>query len=124
MMSFSRIGVVLLCLSAIGCSASPNLSTASNNVMAVLEPGEQVKVNQVNQKRDRRVQVQGKIRAQAPLMGGLRAYEVQDETGSVWVVTDRALPATGSQVTLNGTVKFQKIDVAGKDQSTVYIEQK
>lgn len=122
-MSFSRIGVVLLCLSTIGCSASPNLPAASNNVIAALEPGEQVKVNQVNQKRDQRVQVQGQIKAQAPLLGGKRAYEVQDETGSVWVVSDRALPATGSQVTIQGKVKFQKIEVAGKDQSTVYIEQ-
>lgn len=123
-MSFSRIGLVCLCLSTIGCSASPNLPAASNNVIAVLEPGEQVKANQVAQKRDRRVQVQGKIKAQAPLFGGKRAYEVQDETRSVWVVSDRALPATGSQVTVHGTVKLQKIDMAGKDQSTVYIEQK
>lgn len=122
-MGFSRIGVVLLCVSAIGCTTSPDLPSASNNVLAVLEPGEQVKANQVSQKRDRVVQVQGQIKAQAPLMGGKRAYEVQDETGSVWVVSDRAVPATGSQVSVQGKVKFQKIEIAGKDQSSVYVEQ-
>jgi hypothetical protein len=122
-MSFSRVGVVLLCVSTVGCTASPNLPSTSNNVLSVLEPGERVKANQVSQKRDRIVQVQGKIKAQAPLMAGKRAYEVQDETGSVWVVSDRAVPATGSQVSVQGKVKFQKIEIGGKDQSSVYIEQ-
>ncbi|MBD1859014.1 MULTISPECIES: hypothetical protein [Leptolyngbya] len=122
-MGFSRIGVVLLCVSAIGCTTSPDLPSTSNNVLAVLEPGEQVKANQVSQKRDRVVQVQGQIKAQAPLMGGQRAYEVQDETGSVWVVSDRTVPATGSRVSVQGRVKFQKIEIGGKDQSSVYIEQ-
>ncbi|MCU0553135.1 MAG: hypothetical protein MUC48_27715 [Leptolyngbya sp. Prado105] len=122
-MSFSRFGVVLLCLSAIGCSASPNLPSASNNLLTVLEPGEKVKANQVNEKRDRIVQVQGQIKAQAPLMGGKRAYEVQDETGSVWVVTQQMLPATGTQVNVQGKVKIQKIEIAGKDESAAYIEQ-
>lgn len=122
-MRFSSVGLVAVCLSAIGCSASPNLPAASNNVLTMLEPGERVKISQVSSKRDRVVQVEGKIKAQAPLMGGQRAYEVQDETGSVWVVTSRAVPATGSQVNVQGKVRLQKIDLAGQDQSTVYIDQ-
>ncbi|MER3432776.1 MAG: hypothetical protein C4288_04925 [Leptolyngbya sp. ERB_1_1] len=122
-MSFSRVGLVLLCLSTIGCSASPDLPAASNNVLSMMEPGEQVQIRDVGSKRDRVVQVEGKIKAQAPLMGGQRAYEVQDNTGSVWVVTNRAVPTIGSQVTVQGKVRLQKIDLAGQDQSTVYIEQ-
>lgn len=122
-MSFSRIGLTAVCLSAIGCSASPNLPSASNNVLTMLEPGERVKISEVSAKRDRSVQVEGKIKAQAPLMGGQRAYEVQDESGSVWVVTSRSIPAIGSAVTLQGKVRLQKIDLAGQDQSAVYIEQ-
>ena len=123
-MSFSRLGLAGLCLSVIaGCSASPNLPAASNNVISMLESGEKVKIKEVGSKRNRVVQVQGRINAQAPLMGGQRAYEVQDETGSVWVVTSRAVPATGSQVTIQGKVRLEKIDLAGQDQSAVYIEQ-
>jgi len=122
-MSFSRVGLVVLCLSAIGCSASPNLPVSSSNIITALQPGERVKIRDVGSKRDRVVQVEGKIKGQAPLMGGQRAYEVQDDTGSVWVVTSRAIPATGSSVTVSGTVRLQKIDLAGQDQSTVYIEQ-
>jgi hypothetical protein len=122
-MSFLKAGIIFMCLGAIGCSSSPNLPAASNNMLSVLEPGEKVKANEVNRKRDRVVQVQGQIKAQAPLMGGKRAYEVQDETGSIWFVTDRTLSAPGSQVSIQGKVKFQKIEIAGQDQSTTYIEQ-
>lgn len=122
-MSFSRIGLMAVCLCTIGCSASPNLPAASNNVITALQSGDRVKIRDVGSKRDRVVQVEGKIKAQAPLIGGQRAYEVQDDTGSVWVVTTQAVPQTGSQVTVQGTVKLQKIDLAGQDQSTVYIEQ-
>jgi hypothetical protein len=92
-------------------------------VFSALEPGEQVNIKDVGLKRDRVVQVQGKINAEAPLMGGLKAYEVKDETGSVWVVTSRSIPAIGSQVNVQGKVRLEKIDLAGKDQSTVYLEQ-
>ncbi|WP_156427062.1 hypothetical protein [Leptolyngbya sp. NIES-2104] len=122
-MSFSRMGLVALCLSAIGCSTSPNLPAASSNVITMLQPGERVKARDVGSKRDRVVQVEGKIKAQAPLAGGQRAYEVQDDSGSIWIVTTRSIPPVGSSVTVSGTVKLQKIDLAGQDQSTVYIEQ-
>lgn len=122
-MSFSRLGLVALCLSAIGCGTSPNLPVASSNVITMLQPGERVKARDVGSKRDQVVQVEGKIKAQAPLAGGQRAYEVQDDSGSVWIVTNRSIPPVGSSVTVSGTVRLQKIDLAGQDQSTVYIEQ-
>ena len=121
-MNFSQIGSVMLCLMTIGCSASPNLPATSNNIFSVVS-GEKVKIKEVVLKRDRVVQVEGKINAQAPLMGGLRAFEVKDETGSVWVVTSRSVPATGSQVNVQGKVRLEKIDLAGQDQSAVYLEQ-
>lgn len=116
------VGLMVSSLSAIGCSASPDLPTASNNVLSLVQPGERVKIRDLGSKRDRTVQVEGKIKAQAPLMGG-RAYEVQDDTGSVWVVTSQTVPATGSQVTVQGKVRLEKIDLAGQDQSAVYLEQ-
>ncbi len=121
-MRFSSIGMVFLCFSTIGCSASSNLPAASNNVLTMI-PGERVKISQVSSKRDRVVQIEGKIKAQAPLMGGQRAYEVQDETGSVWVVTSQTVPTIGNSVNVQGKVRLQKIDLAGQDQSAAYIEQ-
>lgn len=126
-MRFSNVGLVAVGLGlscfAIGCSASPNLPAASNNVLSLVQPGERVKVRDLGSKRDRTVQVEGKIKAQAPLMGGQRAYEVQDDTGSIWIVTSQPVPATGSQVSVQGKVRLQRIDLAGQDQSAFYLEQ-
>lgn len=121
--SISRIGIGLLCLSTIGCQHSPNLPVVSTNVFT--QAGDQVKIREVqSSKPDRLVRVQGKIKAQVALAGGQRAYEVQDETASVWVVTGEKLPATGSEVGIQGKVRSQKIDIGGQDQSTVYLEQR
>lgn len=117
------VGLVLSSLSAIGCGASPELPAASNNVLSLVQPGERSKIRDLGSKRDRTVLVEGKIKAQAPLMGGQRAYEVQDATGSIWVVTSQSVPATGSQVTVQGKVRLEKIDLAGQDQSALYLEQ-
>ncbi|MBD2081182.1 hypothetical protein [Leptolyngbya sp. FACHB-17] len=126
-MRFSNVGLVAVGLGlscfAISCSASPDLPVASNNVLSLVQAGDRVKVRDLGSKRDRTVQVEGKIKAQAPLMGGQRAYEVQDDTGSIWIVTGQPVPATGSQVSVQGKVRLQKIDLAGQDQSALYIEQ-
>ncbi len=68
------------------------------------------------------VHLQGKIGAQAPL-AGLSAYELQDSTGKVWVVTKRASPPPGTDVKVTGKVRYQRILLDGKDQGSIYIEQ-
>ena len=74
------------------------------------------------QKTNFTVHLQGKIVAQAPL-AGLSAYELQDATGKVWVVTKSAPPAPGTEVKVTGKVRYQRILLNGQDQGSVYIEQ-
>lgn len=74
------------------------------------------------QKTNFTVHLQGKIVAQAPL-AGLSAYELQDATGKIWVVTKSAPPAPGTEVKVTGKVRYQRILLNGQDQGSVYIEQ-
>lgn len=74
------------------------------------------------QKTNFTVHLQGKIGAQAPL-AGLSAYELEDATGKIWVVTKSAPPAPGTEVKVVGKVRYQRILLNGKDQGSVYIEQ-
>ena len=74
------------------------------------------------QKTNFTVRLHGKIVAQAPL-AGLSAYELQDATGKVWVVTKSAPPAPGTEVKVTGKVRYQRILLNGQDQGSVYIEQ-
>ncbi|NJK52661.1 MAG: hypothetical protein HC936_07225 [Leptolyngbyaceae cyanobacterium SU_3_3] len=68
------------------------------------------------------VRLQGKMVAQAPLLGQ-RAFEVQDATGKVWVVTTETLPTVGTEVKVTGKVRYQSILLDGKESGTVYVEQ-
>ena len=67
------------------------------------------------------VQVSGQVKSIAPMVGQT-AYEVADETGSIWVVTQGAAPSQDSQVTVSGTVRYLPIEVAGQDFGAVYLE--
>lgn len=118
------IGFSLL-IGLMGCSSAPQSSQPSFHpeaALSVLDFGV-TKVSEVQkQKTNFTVNLQGKINTQAPLLEQ-RAYELQDSTGSIWVVTREPLPALGTQVKVTGKVRYQEILLNGQDQGTVYVEQ-
>lgn len=65
------------------------------------------------------VLLKGKVIGQAPLLSGT-AFELQDATGKIWVVTKMAVPPQGNEVVVKGTLRYQ----AGAAQNQgVYVEQ-
>ncbi|MBW4577656.1 MAG: DNA-binding protein [Aphanothece sp. CMT-3BRIN-NPC111] len=68
------------------------------------------------------IYLKGKVSNQATFVGK-GAYELQDSTGSIWVVTNRSLPAIGDQVLIAGKVLYQRIPIGGKDLGEVYIQE-
>jgi uncharacterized protein YdeI (BOF family) len=74
------------------------------------------------QNTDAVVFLSGKVTTRAPLLGQ-QAYEIQDETGTIWVLTKANAPAPGMTVQVRGKVRYESIVLAGKDQGSVYIEQ-
>lgn len=117
----------LLCfMSLVSCSGAiaPGTLSPTERILSILDLGSVTKVKDVQRKKQHfSVHVKGKITAQAPFASGLRAFEVRDETGSIWIVTKKSVPSTGSSVVVKGTVRHKKISVDGQDQSTVYLEQ-
>ena len=68
------------------------------------------------------VYLKGKVASLAPfLVSG--AYELQDTTGSIWVVTNRTLPAIGEQVLIKGLVQYESIPVGDKNLGEFYIQE-
>lgn len=115
-----------LVISLVSCGSSVNPGTLSpaEQILSVLDLGGVTKVKDIEQKSPHfSVHVKGKITAIAPFASGLRAFEVQDETGRIWIVTKEKVPSKGSAVVVKGTVRHKKISIAGQDQSTVYLEQ-
>ncbi len=85
------------------------------------------KISDVQQKRqvDAEVYLQGKVENRAPFVGNA-AYQLQDTTGSIWILTKQALPQLGDEILLKGKVRYQSIklqDLAGKDLGEVYVEE-
>ena len=69
------------------------------------------------------ITVSGKIAQKSPVLEGW-LYQVQDETGSLWVLTDRDAPEVGESVTVEGAIRYEPIVVGEIDASEFYLEEK
>ncbi len=68
------------------------------------------------------VYLKGKIGNQAPFVNS-GAYELEDESGKIWVISNQKLPEPGEQILLKGQVKYQSIPIGGKDLGETYIQE-
>jgi hypothetical protein len=90
----------------ISCSPLNPLGLASGEYTAIAELGKIS--NQSN------ITLKGIVVNVAPFLEG-GAYQLQDATGTVWVRTDKPLPAKGSSLAVKGELKYEAIFV-GKQQ--------
>lgn len=72
--------------------------------------------------KDTIVTLKGTVGNRAPLLGGT-AYELQDATGKIWVLTKGKAPGKGQETVVKGTLRYKSIPIAGKDQGSMYVEQ-
>jgi starvation-inducible outer membrane lipoprotein len=99
-LSLSTLSLSALCLLILtGCGTNPA------QIVSGLDPTPADAINSLRQKADgQSAVVAGKVGDIAPLLGQV-AFEVQDETGVVWVLSDRRPPAMHSQVKIHGIVR-------------------
>ena len=68
------------------------------------------------------VYLQGQVSDRAPLINA-QVYQLQDSTGKIWVLTDKATPKVGDRVYVKGQVRYEKIPIGGQDFGEAYIEE-
>jgi hypothetical protein len=76
------------------------------------------------------VYLRGKVSDRVPLINA-QVYHLQDSTGKIWVLTDKATPKTGDRVYIKGQVRYEKIPIEGQakgqaeeqDYSEAYIKE-
>lgn len=68
------------------------------------------------------VQLKGTVVDQAPLIEA-QVYQLQDETGKIWILTTDPSLQVGEKVLVKGKVEFQSIPIAGQDHGEAYIEE-
>src|SRR6476646_2673273 len=103
---------MLLMAGVVGCSPLPQ----SGAGMLTLRPNVDVtniQALQQQQKMDRVVYIRGNVVRQVPLIQK-QAYEIQDRTGSIWIVTQKQAPKSGEAVLVKGKVRYQQISSGNK----------
>ncbi|MBD2559265.1 hypothetical protein H6G95_01180 [Nostoc linckia FACHB-391] len=117
-----RLG--LICLLMVGlCSCgsltSSGLNRSNFKIGSNVTPIREIKPEQDNQAI---VYIQGQVEKQAPLMKQW-AYQINDSTGKIWVVTNQKNLVEGAQVVIKGKVRYRSIPLAGKELGEVYLEE-
>ena len=77
------------------------------------------KISQKNQ--DTTIYIQGTVEKTAPLIKK-KAYQINDSTGKIWVITNQRNLVIGEQVILKGNVKYKSIPLDGKEYGEIYLE--
>ncbi len=68
------------------------------------------------------VYVQGTVEKQVPLIQQW-AYQINDSTGKIWVITNQPNLKEGEQVVIKGKVNYKSILLADQEFGEVYIEE-
>ena len=78
-------------------------------------------INEIGQTNSKKtIQIQGKVVGIAPLLNR-GAYQLSDQTGTIWVLTNQALPETGEEVIVRGQLQYQSIPVGRQDLGEFYL---
>jgi hypothetical protein len=84
------------------------LAACGNNpqqVFSGLDPSPAIKIADSSQRSEgTKIVIQGKVTAIAPMIKQA-AYEVQDDSGVMWVLTNRRAPQRNSQVKVHGVIR-------------------
>ncbi|MGB3240631.1 MAG: hypothetical protein WBB29_20250 [Geitlerinemataceae cyanobacterium] len=75
-----------------------------------------------NPKVGSRVNVKGTVTQKAPFLDS-GAYQIQDETGTIWVMRETPLPNSGDRVIIKGIVQYESVPIGQQDFGEVYLEE-
>ncbi|NEP03817.1 MAG: hypothetical protein F6K25_01755 [Okeania sp. SIO2G4] len=80
---------------------------------------------QTKGKIDRQVYLKGTVESKAPFLE-TGAYELTDDTGSIWIFTKAELPEVGTEITIKGRISYQSIvvpELGNQDVGDFYVEE-
>ncbi len=96
-----------------------------------ISAGENVSVRKISEIKNRKqvnstVYLKGNVGNQASFVGS-GAYELQDTTGSIWILTRQPLPQKGDELIIQGKLQYQGMPLifaaGGKAVGEVYVEE-
>lgn len=66
------------------------------------------------------VYLKGKVVHQAPFLDNA-AYQLEDGTGKIWVVTTQAIPQFNQQISIKGKIEYQSLPFAKQELGEFYL---
>ncbi len=82
-----------------------------------------IKIETIKQKKSGKVvYLTGKVTQQAPFIN-TAAYQIQDETGSVWVVTEQTPPSIEQKIAIKGKIQYQSLPFAEQELGDFYVQE-
>ncbi|MEO1004359.1 MAG: hypothetical protein AAFW67_00640 [Cyanobacteria bacterium J06638_38] len=80
-----------------------------------------VSVAEINDRKlDKTVYLTGKVVQIAPFVEHA-AYQIEDATGKIWVVTTQVPPQVGESINLKGQIKYQSLPFAEQELGELYL---
>jgi uncharacterized protein YdeI (BOF family) len=79
-----------------------------------------ITIKESAQKVDKTVYLTGKVIRLAPFLGNA-AYQIEDATGKIWVVTTQTLPQSNQQINIKGKVEYQSLPIAAQELGDFYL---
>jgi hypothetical protein len=81
-----------------------------------------IHVSQIKQDagKSRRVKISGTVTKVIPLVSSV-AYQVKDDTGEIWVLSENEAPQVDQNIIINGTLKYQNINIGEEDFGSFYV---
>lgn len=73
-------------------------------------------------KDDKTVAIAGTVAQRSALLEGW-LYEIRDDSGSLWVMSDSSTPEVGEAATVQGVVRYEPIVVGDIDAGSVYLQE-
>ncbi|WP_446362922.1 hypothetical protein [Coleofasciculus chthonoplastes] len=104
------------------CSNVPLLGTPNGTGSAYTVDVTAIREIQSAQTSPQVVYLQGQVISQAPFLNS-GAYQLEDTTGKIWVVSNQELPKVGDLVVIRGQVQFQSIPISGQEMGEVYLQE-
>lgn len=113
-------GVLSLLLGGIiGCTPLNHLGLAQTPVTPINELTQHQQQPGDSQPEEA-IYLQGTVVNNAPFMDN-GSYQLQDATGTVWVLTNGTLPKPGDEITIKGQIEYESISIGGQDLGELYI---
>ncbi|MBE9061085.1 hypothetical protein [cf. Phormidesmis sp. LEGE 11477] len=130
--SRSKSALVLLVLLA-GCTVAetgPGVPSGSEVPLPPVSlpgglrmPGSPMAINALSAERaEDKVAISGRVMQRVAILDGW-LYQIQDDTGSLWVLTRQSEPSVGDAATVSGIVKYEAIVIDAIDASEIYLEE-